>query len=266
MADDLAPVAFDATGTGRPDRHVAAAPPARSYCGNQPTGGPYLPSDPSTVVTDTRAMADTIKLWRNGASLQVVFTNATTSWHQRIIAAVKRLAPTWSEYANLTFDFSKPAAHIVVNLAPIPSLGTGEGSYSCWLGRDCHAYVQRNIPSMNLVFPAGWERGADPNFVESEFNRVIRHEFGHAIGLIHEHMRPEVELNWNVPQLMRRYGWSADMVQQQVVARYNGPLKGGAFDLNSIMMYEYQPGDATFPDGRPFVTPNNTALTATDKV
>jgi hypothetical protein len=75
-----------------------------------------------------------------------------------------------------------------------------------------------------------------------------------------------VQLNWNVGRLMRRYGWTATQVQQQVVDRYNGPLKGGGFDPDSIMMYEYEPGDATYPDGRPFVTPRNTALSATDKV
>ena len=37
---------------------------------------------------------------------------------------------------------------------------------------------------------------------------------------------------------------------------------GGAFDINSIMMYQYPPGLAVYSDGTPFVSPINTVLTA----
>lgn len=40
----------------------------------------------------------------------------------------------------------------------------------------------------------------------------------------------------------------------------------GGFDLNSIMMYQFGHGLATYDDGRPFETPNNFVLTPLDKV
>ena len=127
-------------------------------CGNQPNGGPYVPADPSTAATDRRAMADLTKRWPVGTELLVFFLNGNGDpWGQTVQNAVRELAPTWSDYANITFGFTTdPTAHITINLAP--SLGTG---YWCFLGKDCIDAIRRGQQAMNLAFDPSW-RGPTP--------------------------------------------------------------------------------------------------------
>ena len=42
----------------------------------------------------------------------------------------------------------------------------------------------------------GW---LTPDSDDDELRRVVLHEFGHALGLIHEHQNPEGGIEWNEP-------------------------------------------------------------------
>jgi hypothetical protein len=243
--------------------------PKHGLCANQPNGGPFLPNRPETLARPTRAMADLSTRWDNGKTLDVSFLNGDDSWGQVVRDAVRRLAPTWSNYANLKFDFDQPSAHIAVNL--VPSVSTPYGTYSCYLGTDCLARFRQGIPSMNLVFDPALDDYAD--FREQEFQRVILHEFGHALGLIHEHMRPDRPMTWDEDALLQAFGpgtpcnWPVEMIRSQIENFYSvGVTAGTGFDLTSIMMYEFPAGMAFYSDGSPFQTPNNTALSPMDKV
>jgi Caspase domain/Astacin (Peptidase family M12A) len=248
---------------------TAAPPPAlpvtSGVCSNQPNGGPLDPSNPATTAHSTRAMADTSTLWQTGQTLQVAFINSQGAWGETIKAAVRQLAVDWSNYANIQFLFDQPQAHIVVNLAPLANVPSG--TYNSYIGKQSLQVIPRGIPSMNLVFDP--RLSGQPN-MQSEFNRVIRHEFGHALGLIHEHMRPDRDLTWHMDRLLAQFGplgWNEQIIREQIVNFYQGgPLKGGSFDDHSIMMYQFNSGTATFPDGTAFEAPNNTELSPQDKV
>src|SRR6516225_6271854 len=91
------------------------AAPVTRYCGNLPNGGPYVPSMPVTALPRTRAMFDVDRRWPNGKTLQVYFLNGTDAWSQTVRQAVQSIAPNWSRYANLRFEFvTQPVAHISV--------------------------------------------------------------------------------------------------------------------------------------------------------
>lgn len=73
--------------------------------------------------------------------------------------------------------------------------------------------------------------------------RVICHEFGHALGLRHEHSSPNAPMEWNKAQViadMAALGWTETMVKTNIFDRF-GPeyacVGDPDFNLKSIMLY-----------------------------
>ena len=139
------------------------------------------------------------------------------------------------------------------------------GSYSSYLGVECRSAAAAGQPSMHLVFDPD-----SPDNTDAELNRVCLHELGHALGLIHEHERPDRPLVWNQPAVLAYYrhltDWSWADIKQQVIDPYEAPIIiETAFDPQSIMMYPFPAGLATYENGTPFVTGWNQTLSNRDK-
>ncbi|WP_163398488.1 hypothetical protein [Flavobacterium fluviatile] len=81
------------------------------------------------------------------------------------------------------------------------------GDVASWsnIGNRCYKIAQ-NSPSMNF----GW---FDNNTSDEEFSRVVIHEFGHALGFVHEHQNPTSPIQWNVAEVYNYYalaGWDKE--------------------------------------------------------
>lgn len=181
------------------------------------------------------------KIWINGSTLGVRFMGGSAA--QRRI--VTDNAVEWTRHANLSFDFTDdPAAEIRVSFVP------GAGSWSA-LGTDAR-FVPQHQPTMNL----GWQDRA-----------VVLHEFGHAIGLGHEHKSPAGGIEWNEDAVIRDLSgppnnWTVEEIRLNVLDKYRSDqIRATSFDPASIMLYFFP--DSWVANGPG--TNENTELSATDR-
>src|SRR5262249_55729757 len=76
-----------------------------------------------------------------------------------------------------------------------------------------------------------------------EFNHTILHEFGHALGLMHEHQRDLCAGWFNFGQIAKDTGWSIEKVRQHIGSMPSswstGVVSVGPYDKNSIMQYNF---------------------------
>lgn len=72
---------------------------------------------------------------------------------------------------------------------------------------------------------------------------TILHEFGHVLGMIHEHQNPRgAALEWNEPVLYswarQTQGWDREKTFQNIIMKYDKDIiNGSQFDPNSVMLY-----------------------------
>src|SRR5688572_31360605 len=164
-----------------------------------------------------RAITPIGKTWMNGSRLQVRFIGGTAAQK----TTVREQAGWWTQHANLTFDFNDaPGADIRISFDP----AIGAWSY---VGTDCRS-IPLNQATMNLGFMDGG---------------TTAHEFGHAIGLAHEHQNPAGGIEWNEEVVIRELAgspnfWDEATTRHNVLRKYQADqINGTAFDPDSIMLY-----------------------------
>jgi hypothetical protein len=207
------------------------------------------PANAPRRVSPFEIAADVRFLWKPGTTLKVRFLGGTPVMRAR----VEQYARVWEQYANIRFDFVDDGD------APIRvAFMRGKGSWS-YLGTQALVIEDQQKPTMNY----GWLTDQSE---EQDVARVVLHEFGHALGCIHEHQHPEQGIPWDKEKAYAYYGqngWTRADVDEQVFKRYDASfIRGSAFDRDSIMMYPV-PEEITI--GR-FSVGWNRALSAADKL
>lgn len=163
------------------------------------------------------------KKWENEKKIKVSFLDGSDFVKAKVI----EYATIWTRFANLDFDFVEDEAEIRISFQE-------EGSWS-YIGTDCLTITDQNKPTMNF----GW---FDENTPDFEFSRTTLHEFGHAIGLIHEHQSLDSNIPWDPPAVYEYYlrtnGWDKETVDNNIFDKYdNNTISNSSFDSKSIMLY-----------------------------
>ncbi len=166
-----------------------------------------------------RAVSPKRKQWVNGSTITIRFMGGTQQQQDMVM----QFAPQWTEHANLHFEFtSDPRAKIRV------SFDANDGAWS-YVGTD-----NLSIPLHAATLNLGWQDEA-----------VILHEFGHMIGLGHEHQNPDGGIEWNEEAVIRDLSgppnfWDEATIRHNVLNKYSADqVNGTDFDPESIMLYAF---------------------------
>ncbi len=184
--------------------------------------------------------------WAPGTTLRVKFLNGTTALQTKVM----QYAELWEQYANINFvKVTSGTSEIRVNFS-------SEGSWS-YIGKG-NLNISQSQKTMNLSLTG---TGATESYIKS----TILHEFGHALGLWHEHQSPLSSIPWNVPAVYAYYaqqGWNQQKVNEQVLTKKTWlQTQLTDYDSKSIMQYPV-PASLT---SNGFSIPMNSLLSAKDK-
>lgn len=188
-------------------------------------------------------------MWQPGDAVSVCFLDGA----KRLKDRVEEAAHLWTgpQRANLRFVFQKKTD------ALIRITFNGRGSWSV-LGTSC-----RNIAAGQPTMNFGW-LSAD---TEDDLLRgVVLHEFGHAIGLVHEHQSPATRIRWDKATVRESLSgapnfWTNDQITRNLFTPFTKKETNfSKFDPQSIMVYPIPPSWTL----NGFTTPFNTQLSAID--
>lgn len=164
-----------------------------------------------------RAISPIGKTWMNGSKLRVRFMGGSPAEQ----AVAREQAGWWALVANLSFEFNNaPDAEIRI------TFDASDGAWS-YIGTDCRS-IPLNQATMNLGFLDGG---------------TAAHEFGHAIGLAHEHQNPAGGIQWNEQVVIREMAkspnfWDEQTTRHNILRKYSAEqVNGTAFDPDSVMLY-----------------------------
>lgn len=204
------------------------------------------------VVGISRMALSLSKKWPPGSTVRCRFLDGSAKMKRK----VTKIAKEWENYADIKLTFvSKGDAEIRI------SFYADAGSWSA-VGRDAlnTSYFPPHQPTMNY----GWLRDDSP---DQEYHRVVAHEFGHALGCVHEHQSPKFTRKWNVAAVMKYFSgppnyWNEEEIKSNVLEKYSPQgISATESDPDSIMLYEFD--SKLFSDGLG-ATNTNTKLSAKD--
>lgn len=211
-----------------------------------------------------RGTADNYHIWHNGDVLLVKFMpGGSKTLRDKVIQHVKE----WEKYANITFKFVADTTRFT-NLRIKLSKGYGHNSA---VGTEAN-FRQQTEPTINfdtlnfadveyyvaalqkkgIMPPYKYdqlikEMRTDPDhWNNKELRRVVIHEFGHSLGLLHEQSYPGV-VKWKKTDSVYNFyektqGWNRDKVDFNVFEVSNKFYTNGtSYDPKSIMHYSIEP-------------------------
>jgi serralysin len=161
------------------------------------------------------------KRWRPGRTLHIAFLEGAPKLRQKVAF----YAQQWTQYANITFLFDN-RADAEIRITFQRDIGTWS-----YVGTDA-LDISPDQPTMNYD-------DLIANSSDYAFSYYVLHEFGHALGLVHEHQSPKAGIQWNKAAVKKDHlGQSDDYLETNIFKRYeHSQTQYSKFDPHSIMVY-----------------------------
>lgn len=200
----------------------------------------------------TRSIGAHTNYWATGKSLKIAISRVSDEGFD----AVKNAIEKWAPYVNLNFNF--------IDLDDNDELY--EGDIRIYLGPNFNDVGRSLIGTDALAAPAFeptmW---LGTNYTEPNYESLVIHEFGHALGLLHEHQHPDTTIPWDRETtyrlLQNNYGLSRDAVNAAFFPlTRNTNYTYASYDRESVMHYQI-PNEFTLGD---WEQPRNKQLSAGD--
>lgn len=153
--------------------------------------------------TATRSVLYNLALWPIPYKVKVCFMHGIAQVRRAVAAAMRKWQLPEITNGNLDFDFGPPVTYRDCGSENTDiSIGLQGSGYSSYLGVESRLYR----PSMNL-------QGFETKTQNAEFEGIVIHETGHALGLHHEHQSssgPNCFDEWNFDFIRSHYGWESE--------------------------------------------------------
>lgn len=206
------------------------------------------------------------------AKLRVCFMGGTDA----VNARVAEIGGLWTANAStsLKLDFGKPSKPRRCDPSAQREsqirVSYDQPGYWSVLGQVSVVFLTQQEASLNL---SGFGDANLAAFDDPEVRSIILHEFGHALGLLHEHQSPASacaqEFNWNhiVSYLSGPpNNWDEDTIRRNMATESAEDLMMTDFDAKSVMLYSF-PAEFYVNGGNStcYISQSNTEISATDR-
>ncbi|KTB90745.1 zinc-dependent metalloprotease [Pseudomonas syringae pv. syringae PD2774] len=204
-----------------------------------PANAPITPAYQSETGADTsqsgrqaRLLVSFSKYWARGRTLKVLFLkNPPASLTAPIVEAARK----WLPHINLKFEFVTDGASDI-------RIGFNEHLNWSAIGTDT-LLAGPDEATMEFNLKELYTADLKPM---PELTRIVLHEFGHALGAVHEHQHPQANIPWNEPllrSLLSQTGLSDEEINTNFFDRYEAAdFHHSAYDRDSVMHFDIPNG------------------------